>query len=146
MNILQIQCKIDFNTFLLRKTHRRYKKWLKTMLVVGCWVFLVTIGIFSANWQYLVIFGVLFTTLSLNNAIFCVIFCSFKLALRFFWPFQYEIFINKCKCKTKISIKGQRSIFQRKKPSKWWPNMVMAMDASHTFNAASVVLMAPMDF
>ena len=34
MNIFQIQCKIDFNTFLLRKTHRRCKKWLKTMLVV----------------------------------------------------------------------------------------------------------------
>ena len=31
MNSLQIQCKIDFNTFLLRKPHSRCIKWLITM-------------------------------------------------------------------------------------------------------------------
>ena len=34
MNILQIQCKIDLNTFLLRKPHIRCIKCLRTMLVV----------------------------------------------------------------------------------------------------------------
>ena len=42
--------------------------------------------------------------------------------------------------------KVRKNIFQRRKPSKLWPNMVMAKDASHTFNAASVVLMAPTNF
>ena len=82
MNILQIQCKIEFNTFLLRKTHSRCIKWLRTMLVVHVgWL----LGISGHHWWFLVLTGniwwlwitfvVLFTTLSLNNAIFCVIFC-----------------------------------------------------------------------
>ena len=58
----------------------------------------------------------------------------------------YEMSINECKYWTKISIKARTNIFQRRKPSKWWPNMVMAKDGSHTFHAASVVLMAPMEF
>ena len=82
MNILQIQCKIDFNTFLLHKPHSRCIKWLGTMLMahVG-WL----LGIPGHHWWLLVltgniwwlgtIFGVLFITLSLNNALFCVIFC-----------------------------------------------------------------------
>ena len=82
MNILQIQCKIDFNTFLLPKPHSRCKKWLINMLVVhvGCllgvpghqWWYLALIG---TIWWLLTNFDVLFTTLSLNNAIFLVIFC-----------------------------------------------------------------------
>ena len=59
--------------------------------------------------------------------------------------FLYELFINECKYLTRIYLKGQTSIFQRRKPSKWWPIMVMAKDASHTFNAASKSLMAPTD-
>ena len=82
MNSLQIQCKIDFNTFLLPKPHRRCKKWLINMLVVhvGC-----LLGVPGHQWWFMALtgtiwwlgtnFGVLFTTLSLNNAIFCVIFC-----------------------------------------------------------------------
>ena len=59
--------------------------------------------------------------------------------------FLYEMYINECKHWTRISLKGQTSIFQRRKPSKLWPNMVMAKDASHTFNATSVNLMAQKD-
>ena len=33
MNIFQIQCRIEFNTFLLRKPHSRCIKWLGTMLM-----------------------------------------------------------------------------------------------------------------
>ena len=47
MNILQIQCKIDFNTFLLRKPHSWCIKWLRTMLVVDIGWFL---GIPGDHW------------------------------------------------------------------------------------------------
>jgi hypothetical protein len=43
----------------------------------GWWVFLVIASDFGDNWQFLMIFGVFFLILSLNNAIFCIIFvCS----------------------------------------------------------------------
>ena len=53
MNILQIQCKIDFNTFLLRKLHSRC---IKNHVSGSCW-FVVgyswsSLVIFGANWQY----------------------------------------------------------------------------------------------
>ena len=47
MNILQIQCEIDFNTFLLRKPHSWCIKWLRTMLVVDIgWL----LGILGHHW------------------------------------------------------------------------------------------------
>ena len=105
MNILQIQCKIDFNTFLLCKPHSRGTKWLRTLLLVHVgWLlgipghhlwFLVLTG---NTWWLMMIFGVSFTTLSLKNAIFCVIFCCSKPALRFFWLFWYDMFINEYEC------------------------------------------------
>ena len=152
MNILQIRCKIDFNTFLLRKTYRRGMKWLRTMLLVHVgWLlgipchrrwFLVLTG---TNWWLWMTFGVLFITLSLNNAIFCVIFCYLLLALKFFWLFWYETSLNEYLHWTRISVKGLKSIFQRRKPSNWWPNIVMAMDASHTFSRASAILVRQME-
>ena len=82
MNILQIECKIYFNTFLLRKSHGRGIKWLKTMsevhvgwlLGIPCyhrWFLELTGNI----WWLSTIFCVFFTTLSLNNASFCVNLC-----------------------------------------------------------------------
>ena len=44
MNISQLQCKIDFNTFLFCNLHSWCKKWLRTKLVIGCWVFTVITG------------------------------------------------------------------------------------------------------
>ena len=60
--------------------------------------------------------------------------------------FFYELSINECKYWTRISLKGQTSIFQRRKPSKLWPNMVMAKDVSHTFSGTSKSLVARTDF
>ena len=91
------------------------------------------------------IFCVLFTTLSLNDAILCGIFCYLQLVLRFFWLFWYATSLNKCKYWTRISIKGHTSIFQRRKPSKWWPKIVMAEDVSHTFSRASAILVRQME-
>ena len=125
MNILQIQCKIDFNTFLLRKTYRRGMKWLRTMLLVHVdWLlgipghrrwFLVLTG---NNWWLWMTFGVLFTTLSLNNAIFCVILWYLLLALRFFWLFWYETSLNEFIRWTRISVKGQKNYISKKKTLK----------------------------
>ena len=60
--------------------------------------------------------------------------------------FLYRTSINECVCWKRISVKGQKSIFQRRKPSKLWPNMVMAKDASHAFSGTSKSLMARTDF
>ena len=153
MNILQIQCKIYFNTFLLRKPHSRCLKWLRTMSEVHVgWL----LGIPGHHRWSLVLTGNVWVIMDnclcfLYNCVtkWCFILCYsllFVACSEILLTFLYETFINGCKCSTGISVKGQKSIFQRRKPSKWWPNMVMAKDASHTFNAASVVLMAPMDF
>ena len=81
-----MQWRIDLNTFLLRKTHSRCITRQRTMLVVHVgWL----LGISGHHWWFLVltgniwwlwmIFVVLFTTLSLNNSIRCVIFLLFAL-------------------------------------------------------------------
>ena len=59
--------------------------------------------------------------------------------------FLYRTSINECVCWKRISVKGQKSIFQRRKPSKWWPKIVMAEDVSHTFSRASAILVRQME-
>ena len=59
--------------------------------------------------------------------------------------FLYRTSINECVCWKRISVKGQKSIFQRRKPSKLWPNMVMAKDVFHTFSRASAILVRQME-
>ena len=111
----------------------------------SCWLFLVIIDDFR---RQLVIFG--------DKGRFLVFICNFVTKWRYILcylllfvacsdillTFLYDLSLNECKYWTRISIKGVISIFQRKKPSKWWPNVVMAKDVSHTFNATSVNLMA----
>ena len=68
-------CANPIAVYKVTKNHVSGSCWL----VVGyTWSFTV---IFGANWQYLVIMDnfwcIFFTTLSLNIAIFCVIFCHF---------------------------------------------------------------------
>ena len=82
LNKLQIQCKVDFNTLLLRKPHSRCINRLWTMSVVHVGWLLGTPGhhrwflVLTCNiWWFWMIFGVFFTTLSLNNALFHVILC-----------------------------------------------------------------------
>ena len=118
-------------------------------MLADCWLFLVIIDDFR---RQLVIFG--------DKGRFLVFICNFVTKWRYILcylllfvacseillTFLYDLSLNECKYWTRISIKGVISIFQRKKPSKWWPNVVMAKDVSHTFNATSVNLMARTDF
>ena len=105
--------------------------------------------IFGASWQYLVIMDDFWCFLCSFVTKWCYILCYsllFVACSEILLTFLYETFINGCKLLIGTSIKGGKSIFQRRKPSKLWPNMVMAKDVSHTFNGTSKSLMARIDF
>ena len=118
----------------------------------SCWLFVgcswSSMMIFGANWYFLVIrdkfWCFIYNFVTKWRYILCYL-LLFGACSEILLTFLYELSINECKYWTRISLKGQRSIFQRRKPSKWWPNMVMAMVASHTFSTASKSLVEPTD-